>query len=177
MNYHSWFANGGGGWGGGSTPNDTFTVSITNGNTTVVLETKTANDTDLGQWNLRSFELGQYLTPTSNMQLIIETADWDAQGGHWVEAGFDMFNITSGPQTGIENIATETLIIYPNPTKDNIVIKSTIKGEVEIRSILGETIITSQKETESKVIDISDLASGIYILKIGKISRKFFKTN
>ncbi|HJN63113.1 MAG TPA: choice-of-anchor B family protein, partial [Flavobacteriales bacterium] len=61
LNYHSWFANGGGGWGGGSTPNDTFTVSITNGNTTVVLETKTANDTDLGQWNLRSFELGQYL--------------------------------------------------------------------------------------------------------------------
>ena len=177
LNYHSWFANGGGGWGGGSTPNDTFTVSITNGNTTVVLETKTANDTDLGQWNLRSFELGQYLTPTSNMQLIIETADWDAQGGHWVEAGFDMFNITSSSQTGIENIETETLIIYPNPTKDNIVIKSTIKGEVEIRNILGETIITSQKETESKVIDISDLASGIYIIRIGRISRKFFKTN
>ena len=177
LNYHSWFANGGGGWGGGSTPNDTLTVSITNGNTIVVLETKTANDTDLGQWNLRSFELGQYLTLTSNMQLIIETADWDAQGGHWVEAGFDMFNITSGPQTGIENIATTTLIIYPNPTKDKIVIKSVIKGEVEIRNILGEIIITSQKETESKVIDISDLASGIYILKIGQTSRKFFKNN
>ena len=111
------------------------------------------------------------------MQLIIETADWDAQGGHWVKGGFDMFNITSVPQTGIENIATETLIIYPNPTKDNIVIKSVVKGEVEIRNILGETIITSQKETESKVIDVSDLASGIYILKLGQTSRKFFKNN
>ena len=52
-----------------------------------------------------------------------------------------------------------------------------LKGEVEIRNILGEIIITSQKETESKVIDISDLASGIYILKIGQTSRKFFKNN
>ena len=137
----------------------------------------TVNSPDMGQWNLRSFELSQYITLTSNMQLIIETADWDAQGGHWVEAGFDMFNITSVPQTGIENIVTETLIIYPNPTKDNIVIKRVVKGEVEIRNILGETIITSQKETESKVIDVSDLASGIYILKLGQTSRKFFKNN
>jgi hypothetical protein len=28
------------------------------------------------------------------MQLIIETADWDALGGHWVEGGFDKFEIT-----------------------------------------------------------------------------------
>ena len=27
------------------------------------------------------------------MQLIIETADWDALGGHWVEGGFDKFEI------------------------------------------------------------------------------------
>jgi hypothetical protein len=31
------------------------------------------------------------------MQLIIETADWDALGGHWVEAGFDQFSITQAP--------------------------------------------------------------------------------
>ncbi len=175
LNYHSWFANGGGGWGGGSTPNDTLTVSISNGNTTIVLETMTVNSPDTGQWNLRTFDLGQYITLTTDMQVIIETADWDSLGGHWVEGGFDMFNITSGPQTGVEDMVTESFIIYPNPTKDNIVIKSVVKGEVEIRNILGETIITSQKETESKVIDISDLASGIYILKLGQTSRKFFK--
>ena len=175
LNYHSWFANGGGGWGGGSTPNDTLTVSISNGNTTVVLETMTVNSPDTGQWNFRTFDLGQYITLTTDMQVIIETADWDSLGGHWVEGGFDMFNITSGPQTGVEDMVTEPFIIYPNPTKDNIVIKSVVKGEVEIRNILGETIITSQKETETKVIDVSDLASGIYIIKLGQTSRKFFK--
>ncbi len=175
LNYYSWFANGGGGWGGGSTPNDTLTVSISNGNTTVVLETMTVNSPDTGQWNFRTFDLGQYITLTTDMQVIIETADWDSLGGHWVEGGFDMFNITSGPQTGVEDMVTESFIIYPNPTKDNIVIKSVVKGEVEIRNILGETIITSQKETETKVIDVSDLASGIYIIKLGQTSRKFFK--
>ena len=29
------------------------------------------------------------------MQLIIETADWDALGGHWVEGGFDKFQISN----------------------------------------------------------------------------------
>ena len=27
------------------------------------------------------------------MQIIVETADWDDFGGHWVEAGFDKFEI------------------------------------------------------------------------------------
>jgi hypothetical protein len=97
LSYYSWFSNGtpGGGWGGGSPADDSLTVSISNGSTTVVLETMTVNSPDMGQWNLRLFELGQYITLTSTMQLIIETADWDALGGHWVEAGFDKFEITN----------------------------------------------------------------------------------
>jgi choice-of-anchor B domain-containing protein len=107
LNYYSWFSNGGGGWGGGSTPNDTLTVSISNGSTTAVLETMTVNSPDMGQWNFRTFDLSQYITLTSNMQLIIETADWDALGGHWVEGGFDMFSITSTPQTTVEELSMQ----------------------------------------------------------------------
>ena len=43
------------------------------------------------------------------MQLIIETADWDALGGHWVEGGFDMFSITSTPQTSVEELQDSNL--------------------------------------------------------------------
>ena len=39
------------------------------------------------------------------MQLIIETADWDYLGGHWVEGGFDGFEIT----TGITNVQDQDL--------------------------------------------------------------------
>ena len=57
----------------------------------------TVNSPDMGQWNFRSFDLGQYIMPTSTMQLIIETADWDALGGNLVEGGFDKFSITNAP--------------------------------------------------------------------------------
>jgi len=97
LSYSSWFQNGFP-WGG--PPNDSLTVSITNGITTQILETYTSNSSDLGQWNLRTFDIGQYINYTDNMQLIIETADWDYLGGHWVEGGFDGFQIT----TGITNI-------------------------------------------------------------------------
>ena len=103
LEYYSWFSNGGGGWGGGSTPNDTLSISVTNGNNTVVLETMTVNSPDMGQWNFRSYNLAQYIPVTSTMQIIIETADWDALGGHLVEAGFDMFQINSSPTTDIKD--------------------------------------------------------------------------
>ncbi|HJM16508.1 MAG TPA: hypothetical protein QF851_03545, partial [Flavobacteriales bacterium] len=106
LSYHSWFSNGGG-WGGGSSPNDTLTVSISNGNSTVVLETMTESSPDMGQWNFRNFELSQYLPLTTNMQLIVETADWDAFGGHLLEAGFDKFQITSTIPTNISDLVIQ----------------------------------------------------------------------
>ena len=112
LEYYSWFSNGGGGWGGGATPNDSLLISITNGNTTVVLETMTSNSSDMGQWNLRSYNLDQYIPLTSTMQIIVETADWDALGGHLVEAGFDMFQINSSPTTDVKDNT-----MFPNQRK------------------------------------------------------------
>jgi choice-of-anchor B domain-containing protein len=103
LEYYSWFSNGGGGWGGGSSPNDSLTISVSNGNTTAILEITTSSSADMGKWNFRSFDLAQYLPVTSTMQIIIETADWDALGGHLVEAGFDMFQINSSASTNIKD--------------------------------------------------------------------------
>ena len=105
LSYYCWFSNGGGGWQAGS-PNDSLTISITNGNSTVVLETITEND-PMGQWNFQSFELSQYLPITSTMQVIVETADWDALGGHLVESGFDKFQITSTIPTNVPDLFVE----------------------------------------------------------------------
>ena len=102
INYYSWFQNNFP-WGG--QPNDSLKVSLSNGSNTVVLQTVTGNSADLGQWNYNSFEIAQYITPTATMQLIIETADWDALGGHWVEGGFDKFEITNAP-TAIADVIT-----------------------------------------------------------------------
>ncbi len=88
-----------------------------------------------------------------------------------------MFNVISNFPTGVEDIVIKTISIYPNPTKDNIVVESVLKGDLKIQNILGETIITTTKETDKKVIDVSNLSVGIYIVKLGKESCKFLKNN
>ena len=42
--------------------------------------------------------------------------------------------------------------------------------DLKIQNILGKTIITTTKETDKKVIDVSNLSVGIYIVKLGKES-------
>ena len=104
LNYNLWFNNDFPSWGGGTPANDSITVKITNGVFTNTLETLTSNSPNLGQWNSKSFNLSQYISLNNSMQIIIETADWDALGGHWVEGGFDKFEITIQNSTSTNNL-------------------------------------------------------------------------
>ena len=148
LSYYSWFSNGGGGWGGGSSPNDSLRVSITNGNTTVILETMTESSPDMGQWNFRTFELSQYLSLTGYMQVIVETADWDALGGHWVEGGFDKFEITNTTPTINEQELT------------------THKGKlIKIIDVLGREVNPTENTTLFYIYDNGTVEKIIIIIK------------
>ncbi len=82
LSYHHWFVNDG----GSGTPNDYYTVSITNGTDTVQLENLTATSNG---WIGKLFRIQDYLTPSSTMKIIVETADLTP--GHIVEGGLDFF--------------------------------------------------------------------------------------
>ena len=69
----------------------------------ILLDVITSNSPNLGQWNSKSFDLSQYISLNNTMQIIIETADWDFLDGHWVEGGFDKFEITSQTPSLIAN--------------------------------------------------------------------------
>ena len=111
LNYNLWFNNDFPSWGGGAPANDSITVKITNGVFTTTLETITSNSPNLGQWNNKSFDLSQYISLNNTMQIIIETADWDALGGHWVEGGFDKFEITTQNSTSTDNVQSSKKVI------------------------------------------------------------------
>ena len=102
LNYNLWFNNDS--WGGN--PNDSISVKIFNGNSYATLEIMTSSSNDLGQWNLRSYELSQYISLTNTMQIIIETADWYFLDDHFVEGGFDKFEITSQVPSYVDNNIT-----------------------------------------------------------------------
>jgi hypothetical protein len=70
-------------------------------------------------------------------------------------------------------ISAENIFLYPNPTSSTLNIKfgRTSSAEIVICNLLGEPLI----RTENKIIDVSNLAKGIFIIKCGAVVKKFIK--
>ena len=79
----------------------------------------------------------------------------------------------------IEEINT-TFIIYPNPVNDRLYIETqTLTQTVEVYDIFGSLQQQSAVSGQQSAIDVSDLNSGIYFVKVmtenGEIVKKFVK--
>lgn len=73
----------------------------------------------------------------------------------------------SGPGTGLEghNFIEKPAIIYPNPVKDVINIKSTDPITViEILNIHGQ--VDKNLDSRTDLLDVSDLPAGVYYVRI-----------
>jgi len=69
---------------------------------------------------------------------------------------------------GIEEYLKENISIYPNPSSDilNITLPSAYVFDIEVTSTDGKVIFTSVSANGDTSIDISDIPSGNYIVKI-----------
>ena len=140
IEYYKWFAVGG----GNGNSSDELTISISNGITTVLLETVTLNSPLLNTWTYSVFELNQYIAPTATMQLIIETADLGS--GDLIEAAFDKFSITKAP----------------NPPSTITDVFKQDKGKlIKVIDLLGKKVIKNTKSTS------------FYIYEDGSVEKKF----
>ena len=57
--------------------------------------------------------------------------------------------------------------VYPNPTKDNVTIECEGMSHVRIVNAYGQTVYDTDHEGEQAVIDLSQMAKGIYMMHIG----------
>jgi hypothetical protein len=78
-----------------------------------------------------------------------------------------------------ENIISDNLKIFPNPTTNNLMIEGERIAKIEILNIEGQ-IIKRLKTKENKTdIDVSNFASGVYIIRVQTdkciVTRKFVK--
>ncbi len=71
--------------------------------------------------------------------------------------------------TGINNVSTEQIKVYPNPANDFISVIGNDNSVVKIYDIHGRLVKTSN----SSVVNVSDLSEGIYILKAKDKTSKF----
>ena len=66
-----------------------------------------------------------------------------------------------------ENTLKNNISIYPNPTKDNLIIETNLNTQqkIEISNLMGQTIYTYYIYNKA-TINTSAFANGVYILKI-----------
>jgi hypothetical protein len=88
-----------------------------------------------------------------------------------------LFNIV-----GIENQPmANTLKIYPNPAQNLLTVESVNEPkQIEIVNLLGQTLKTVVNPTASQMVDISGLATGVYVVTVvdrgnGRVSKMFVK--
>jgi len=83
--------------------------------------------------------------------------------------------IPTGVQTIQQN--NHSILIYPNPTSTSLTITSPNKiTSIAISNLLGQTVFTNKYNIEQVQVDVSNLPSSIYFVKInGTEVRKFVK--
>ena len=85
------------------------------------------------------------------------TNSWDAS----CQSMYDYCQL--GWPTGVEDISSLGIVIYPNPTKDVMTIETRLEIEVELYDMMGRAVI---KERNTKRIDLSNLPNGLYNMSI-----------
>ena len=78
--------------------------------------------------------------------------------------------ITSSTALNISEETTESILIYPNPTSDNIIIQANLKGakKIMLQDYLGRTIYSNKVLNDKFIeqINLSKYSNGMYLLKI-----------
>ena len=67
--------------------------------------------------------------------------------------------------TNTNNFANSELMLYPNPTKNNITIVSNTLGNVELYNTHGILILQKTKRSDKLIISLKNVSNGIYYLK------------
>ena len=79
----------------------------------------------------------------------------------------DIFVAKLSGTVGINEYNNSTNIsLFPNPASDNIIVKAPKNAVIEILNIEGQTVLQQISQQEKTNINISNLAKGIYILKL-----------
>jgi hypothetical protein len=79
-------------------------------------------------------------------------------------------NIVNNGANGINTLTNSTVMVYPNPTMDDLTITSTdaLYDEYIIFDPQGRKVLSGSLEGKTTQLDLSRLARGNYLLQIGE---------
>lgn len=154
---------------GGSAPNDTLEVLLSNGMETVTLFKDYYNNpnSDMEMWLQHEFQVNNFITPTVNMQLIVTIEDQTATP-NITEAAIDRFIITEGSGVGISEEQEFQVRVFPNPTSDYLNIEATMTTFEQYRIVDVSGKVHQSGAVKGQQIDVVDLPVGYYIIQLQK---------
>ena len=165
LNYERWFFN----FYGYQPFNDTLRIAISNGTTLVEIDKQGFDFPFLGEWIPISMKISDYITPTSTMQIFVQTSNYELTN-NITNAAFDNFYITDGaPLVNVlETVVKQVVKVYPNPFGNQITIEGTQKYSViDLFTIEGKKIQMEVDYNENSVlINSTNLSSGVYLLHV-----------
>ena len=165
LSYHYWFTNGG----GTSAANDDLTVSISNGNETVVIETINENKAEWIQQNIR---VQDFLSPSEDMTILFSVTD--NGDDHLTEAAVDYFAVfdsTSNSSLGVQELNLLNASIAPNPVEVFVTLSFEEfdfeqKHQLSILDLSGKLLLEQNIVAEQTRINVETLTTGMYLMAV-----------
>lgn len=170
VRYQRWFVNGG----GSGSPNDALTIALSNGITSATIETVTAGSPANGTWVQRDLRIADFIAPTADMRVIVTTAD--AEPGHVVEAGFDVFELYYDVGSGLAERDIASFRIVPNPSAGEFTVRlvEEFSGEAQVLDATGRVVLRERVNGSSATMTLV-APSGSYTVLLrsddGRVSR------
>ncbi|PSR14623.1 MAG: hypothetical protein DA408_00135 [Bacteroidetes bacterium] len=166
LEYNLWFWNGG----GDGNPNDELVVTVSNGITSVTVET--VNQTG-SFWRQRSqLQLGSLLEITDNMQVSFTTSDFDPNG-HLLEAAVDAFAVTGEQVVGTRTASLEVeWQNTPNPFRAGFRTQYQLpvwqnSGQLQVFNVLGQLVENYPLTSAQGFFDLgANWPAGVYLLHL-----------
>ena len=144
--------------GGNSSPNDTLSIYVNDGNQEELIGQYFSAQSGM-QWVGSQFLVSGNVN-WNNFKVKVVTADWQADGGHLVEAGIDnfrAFNVLSVNEAS----NFESVSIYPNPSNGEFYINTELQlDEYELYDLAGKLVKYSKMT--SSTFSIKD--KGVYLI-------------
>jgi choice-of-anchor B domain-containing protein len=150
----------------GAPPNDSMRVIVSNGTSTAVVKVIGSDPNNDFQWRTYSVRLMDHISITSTMQVFFRLADLDPDV-NITEGGVDYFVITEEPIAAEDVLENNSVAVYPNPFTDLLRVNGAQDKDFTLMDLNGRVLLTDKIPSNALEYNLSGLASGFYVVRVG----------
>jgi len=136
-----------------STPINFYLSDFTNGNSTIVSDWTEVDLSSLDAVVALEFQLSALDT--------------------WTPYYFCMDNLSYNNTLSVKKMLSNKINVYPNPARKSIRIREIFNATVNIVDNMGNIVRTIKEYNQNDEIDISDLNSGVYVIRVIQQNKLF----